>query len=155
MEGGFPPPFLHLIARLDKACLIAEFVGIPVTDDHLYLRCHRFVGGSRPRSVSSLSKPHLFLQLGQSDRVVVHGIPSPSPSDDGIVGRNDGRILRFVGLKEGDATGCYSGTHVRRPIGIIHLSSDLSDKALRPNAKEAIRANDIRGSIEANLRVFN
>ena len=70
------------------------------------------------------------------------------------MGRNDGRILRFVGLKEGDATGCYSGTHVRRPIGIIHLSSDLSDKALRPNAKEAIRANDIRGSIEANLRPF-
>ena len=93
-------PF-HLVARLDEACLIAEFVGVPVADDHLYLRSHHFVGGSWPRCVSSLPKPHLFLQLRQSDRVVIHGIPSPSSSDDGIVGRNDGRILSFVGFKEG------------------------------------------------------
>src|SRR5262249_36872679 len=54
--------------------------------------------------VGLLQKPHLFLQLHQSHCVVVHGIPSPSPSDDGIVGRNDGRILSFVGFKEGEGS---------------------------------------------------
>jgi hypothetical protein len=32
---------------------------------------------------------------------VVHGIPSPSPSDTEIVGRNDGRIPSFVWFKVG------------------------------------------------------
>jgi hypothetical protein len=81
--------------------LIAVFVNIPIAHDHLYLWSHRLVGGSRPTCVSSLSKPHVFLQSHQVDRVVVHGIPSPSPSDTEIVGRNDGRMPSFVGLKEG------------------------------------------------------
>jgi hypothetical protein len=97
---AFCRPFL-LIARRDEARLIAVFVNIPIAHDHLYLRSHRLVGGSRPTCVSSLPKPHLFLQLRQSDCVVVHGIPSPSPSDTETVGCNDGRILSFVGLKEG------------------------------------------------------
>src|ERR1700722_640060 len=71
---AFCRPFL-LIARPNEACLVAKFVGMPVTDDHLYLWCHRFVGGSWPRSVLLLPKPHLFLQLRQSDCVVVLGIP--------------------------------------------------------------------------------
>ena len=64
-----------LIACFNEACLVAKFVGIPVTDDHLYLWCQRFVGGSWPTCVSLLPKPHHFLQLRQSDCIVVHGIP--------------------------------------------------------------------------------
>ena len=97
---AFCRPFL-LIARRDEARLIAVFVNIPIAHDHLYLRSHRLVGGSRPTCVSSLPKPHLFLQLRQSDCVVVHGIPSPSPYDDGIVERNDGRMRSFIGFKVG------------------------------------------------------
>ena len=57
------PPFPQLVARFDDACLVAEFVGIPATDDYLYLRCDHFVGWSWPGRVSWLPKPHLFLQL--------------------------------------------------------------------------------------------
>jgi len=110
---AFCRPFL-LIARRDEARLIAVFVNIPIAHDHLYLRSHRLVGGSRPTCVSSLPKPHLFLQLRQSDCVVVHGIPSPSPSDTETVGCNDGRILSFVGLKEGGGPlSPHSGFRVR------------------------------------------
>ena len=120
---AFCRPFL-LIARRDEARLIAVFVNIPIAHDHLYLRSHRLVGGSRPTCVSSLPKPHLFLQLRQSDCVVVHGIPSPSLSDDRIVGRNDGRILSFVGFKE--SVGLIAASAVlSRSLVIRWLTSPL------------------------------
>jgi hypothetical protein len=31
-------------SRFDDACLITEFVGIPVTDDHFSLQAHRPIG---------------------------------------------------------------------------------------------------------------
>ena len=46
--GGPWTALFHLVARFDEACLVAEFVGIPVAHDHLYLRSHRLVGGRRP-----------------------------------------------------------------------------------------------------------
>jgi class 3 adenylate cyclase len=39
--------FFILIARLDDACLIAEFVRVPVAHDHLNLRHRRLVGGNQ------------------------------------------------------------------------------------------------------------
>jgi hypothetical protein len=93
-------PLLILIASLDDARPAAELVGMPVAHGHLYLRSHRFVFGAGPCRVSSLPKVYLFPQFRQRDRVLIHGIPS-TPTRDGTIGDNDGRILRFIWSKEG------------------------------------------------------
>ena len=47
-KGRLPAALSFLVARFDDACLVAEFVGIPATDDYLYLRCDTSWAGRGP-----------------------------------------------------------------------------------------------------------